>query len=72
MEWLFALGVIATLCWTGLNGLGVILAFVMGLVIVIFFGLLAVVLKALPWIFLGVIAIWIYRYYRPSTIKKMP
>ena len=58
MEWLFALGVI--------------LAFVMGLVIVIFFGLLAVVLKALPWIFLGVIAIWIYRYYRPSTIKKMP
>lgn len=70
MEWLFILGMLVTLCLTGLNGLGVVLALFIGVALVIFFGLLAVVLKALPWLLLIGVGIWIYRYYRPNLMKK--
>lgn len=72
MEILFVLGFFLMLLFTGVSLLGVIAALVVATALMFFGGLLAIVIKVLPWLVLAVIAVWLYRaFITPSGEAKL-
>jgi len=72
MEILFVLGFFLMLLFTGVSLLGVIAALVVATALMFFGGLLAIVIKVLPWLVLAVIAVWLYRAFAtPSGEAKL-
>ena len=63
MEILFVIGFFLMLLFTGVSLLGVIAALVMATALMFFGGLLAIVIKVLPWLVLAVVAVWLYRAF---------
>ncbi|MEM6162551.1 envelope stress response protein PspG [Erwinia sp. P6884] len=61
MEILFVLGFFLMLMLTGISLLGVIAALVVATLIMLLGGMLAFVIKMLPWLALALVAVWIYR-----------
>ncbi|WP_240632917.1 envelope stress response protein PspG [Pantoea sp. BJ2] len=60
------------LLFTGVSLLGVIAALVVATALMFFGGLLAIVIKVLPWLVLAVVAVWLYRAFTtPSGEAKM-
>ena len=72
MEILFVIGFFLMLLFTGVSLLGVISALVVATALMFFGGLLAIVIKVLPWLVLAVVAVWLYRAFTtPSGEAKM-
>ncbi|MET3076513.1 envelope stress response protein PspG [Pantoea leporis] len=72
MEILFVIGFFLMLLFTGVSLLGVIAALVMATALMFFGGLLAIVIKVLPWLVLAVVAVWLYRAFTtPSGEAKL-
>ncbi|WGK57556.1 envelope stress response protein PspG [Pantoea sp. SS70] len=72
MEILFVIGFFLMLLFTGVSLLGVIAALVVATALMFFGGLLAIVIKVLPWLVLAVLAVWLYRAFTtPSGEAKM-
>lgn len=72
MEILFVIGFFLMLLFTGVSLLGVIAALVVAAALMFFGGLLAIVIKVLPWLVLAVVAVWLYRAFTtPSGEAKM-
>ncbi|MBD9660616.1 envelope stress response protein PspG [Pantoea endophytica] len=72
MEILFVIGFFLMLLFTGVSLLGVIAALVVATALMFFGGLLAIVIKVLPWLVLAVVAVWLYRAFTtPSGEAKM-
>jgi len=69
MEILFVLGFFVMLLLTGISVLGIIAALVVATVVMFFGGMLAIVIKLLPWLALAVVAVWIYRAYKKPNSK---
>lgn len=69
MEILFVLGFFVMLLLTGISVLGIIAALVVATVVMFFGGMLAIVIKLLPWLALAVVAVWIYREYKKPNSK---
>lgn len=61
MEILFVLGFFLMLLLTGVSLLGVLAALVVATIVMFVGGLFAIVIKVLPWLVLGVIAVWLHR-----------
>lgn len=70
MEILFVLGFFLMLLLTGISLLGIIAALVVATFVMLFGGMLAIVIKMLPWLALAVVAVWIYRAYKKPESKK--
>jgi phage shock protein G len=72
VEILFVIGFFLMLLFTGVSLLGVIAALVVATALMFFGGLLAIVIKVLPWLVLAVVAVWLYRAFTtPSGEAKM-
>ncbi|MBD9644267.1 envelope stress response protein PspG [Pantoea sp. PNT02] len=72
MEILFVIGFFLMLLFTGVSLLGVIAALMVATALMFFGGLLAIVIKVLPWLVLAVLAVWLYRAFTtPSGEAKM-
>jgi phage shock protein G len=72
VEILFVIGFFLMLLFTGVSLLGVIAALVMATALMFFGGLLAIVIKVLPWLVLAVVAVWLYRAFTtPSGEAKL-
>lgn len=72
MEILFVIGFFLMLLFTGVSLLGVIAAMVVATALMFFGGLLAIVIKVLPWLVLAVVAVWLYRAFTtPSGEAKL-
>ena len=72
MEILFVIGFFLMLLFTGVSLLGVIAALVVATALMFFGGLLAIVIKVLPWLVLAVVAVWLYRAFTtPSGEARM-
>lgn len=72
MEILFVIGFFLMLLFTGVSLLGVIAALVVATALMFLGGLLAIVIKVLPWLVLAVVAVWLYRAFTtPSGEAKM-
>ncbi|MCX0501682.1 envelope stress response protein PspG [Erwinia billingiae] len=69
MEILFVLGFFVMLLLTGISVLGIIAALVVATVVMFFGGMLAIVIKLLPWLALAVVAVWIYRACKKPNSK---
>ena len=61
MEILFVIGFFLMLLLTGVSLLGVIAALIVATVLMFLGGLLAIVIKLLPWLVLAVVVVWLYR-----------
>ena len=73
MEILFVIGFFLMLLFTGVSLLGVIAAMVVATALMFFGGLLAIVIKVLPWLVLAVVAVWLYQAFTtPAGEAKMP
>jgi len=64
LEILFVLGFFFMLLLTGISLLGMVAALVVAFAVMMLGGLLAVVIKMLPWLILAVVIVWIYRAFR--------
>ncbi|WP_343552516.1 envelope stress response protein PspG [Pantoea sp.] len=72
MEILFVLGFFLMLLVTGVSLLGVIAALIVATALMFFGGLLAIVIKLLPWLILALVAAWLYRAFStPSGEAKL-
>jgi phage shock protein G len=72
VEILFVIGFFLMLLFTGVSLLGVIAALMVATALMFFGGLLAIVIKVLPWLVLAVLAVWLYRAFTtPSGEAKM-
>jgi len=72
VEILFVIGFFLMLLFTGVSLLGVIAAMVVATALMFFGGLLAIVIKVLPWLVLAVVAVWLYRAFTtPSGEAKL-
>ncbi|WP_455844858.1 envelope stress response protein PspG [Pantoea agglomerans] len=72
MEILFVIGFFLMLLFTGVSLLGVIAALVVATALMFLGGLLAIVIKVLPWLVLAVVAVWLYRAFTtPSGEAKL-
>ncbi|WP_338558924.1 envelope stress response protein PspG [Erwinia sp. E_sp_B04_7] len=69
MEILFVLGFFMMLLLTGISLLGILAALVVATLFMLFGGMLAIVIKMLPWLALAVVAVWIYRAYKKPGSK---
>lgn len=69
MEILFVLGFFMMLLLTGISLLGILAALVVATLVMLFGGMLAIVIKMLPWLALAVVAVWIYRAYKKPGSK---
>ncbi|KEY60016.1 envelope stress response protein PspG [Serratia sp. DD3] len=65
LELFFLIGFVVMLVVTGVSLLGVILALFVAMAFMLLGGMVAMVIKLLPWLILAVIVVWIYR-----AIKK--
>jgi phage shock protein G len=75
VEILFVIGFFLMLLFTGVSLLGIIAALVVATVLMFFGGLLAIVIKLLPWLVLAVVSVWLYRAFTtPSgeaTLRRL-
>ena len=72
MEILFVIGFFLMLLLTGVSLLGVIAALIVATVLMFLGGLLAIVIKLLPWLMLAVVVVWLYRAFTtPSGEVKL-
>jgi len=72
VEILFVIGFFLMLLFTGVSLLGIIAALVVATALMFFGGLLAIVIKVLPWLVLAVVAVWLYRAFTtPSGEAKL-
>ena len=72
MEILFVIGFFLMLLLTGVSLLGVIAALIVATVLMFLSGLLAIVIKLLPWLLLAVAVVWLYRAFTtPSGEVKL-
>ncbi|ORM67618.1 envelope stress response protein PspG [Pantoea rwandensis] len=72
MEILFVIGFFLMLLLTGVSLLGVIAALIVATVLMFLGGLLAIVIKLLPWLVLAVVVVWLYRaFMTPSGEVKL-
>jgi len=69
MEILFVLGFFFMLLLTGISVFGILAALVVATGVMFFGGMLAVVIKMLPWLVLAVVVVWLYRANKKSTPK---
>ncbi|MCH9297177.1 envelope stress response protein PspG [Pantoea allii] len=63
MDILFVLGFFLMLLLTGVSLLGVIAALIVATVVMFVGGMLALIVKVLPWLILAVAAVWLYRRF---------
>ena len=61
LELLFVLGFFVMLLVPGVSLLGIIAAIVVATVLMFFGGLLALMLKLLPWLLLAMVVVWVIR-----------
>lgn len=72
MEILFVIGFFLMLLLTGVSLLGVVAALIVATVLMFLGGLLAIVIKLLPWLVLAVVVVWLYRAFTtPSGEVKL-
>jgi phage shock protein G len=72
VEIIFVIGFFLMLLFTGVSLLGVIAALVVATALMFFGGLLAIVIKVLPWLVLAVAVVWLYRAFTtPSGEAKL-
>lgn len=69
MEILFVLGFFLMLLLTGVSLLGIFAALGVATLIMLFGGMLAIVIKMLPWLALVVVSVWLYRAYKKPKSK---
>lgn len=69
MEILFVLGFFLMLLLTGVSLLGILAALVVATFVMLFGGMLAIVIKMLPWLMLAVVSVWLYRAFKKPKSK---
>lgn len=69
-ELLFILGFFVMLLVTGVSVLGILAAIVVATVLMFFGGLLALMIKLLPWLLLAVAVVWIIRAVKAPKVPQ--
>jgi len=69
-ELLFIIGFFVMLLVTGVSVLGILAAIVVATVLMFFGGLLALMIKLLPWLLLAVAVVWIIRAVKAPKIPQ--
>ncbi|RWR03102.1 phage-shock protein [[Pantoea] beijingensis] len=64
MDILFVIGFFLMLLLTGVSLPGILAALMVATLFMIVGGLLAVVVKMLPWLIMAIVAVWIYRGWK--------
>ena len=70
LELFFLIGFVVMLMVTGISLLGVFAALLVAAAFMLLGGLLAMVIKLLPWLILAVVGVWIYRSMQKSQIRR--
>ncbi|MGU3415937.1 envelope stress response protein PspG [Enterobacteriaceae bacterium C34A] len=69
-ELLFIIGFFVMLMVTGVSVLGILAAIVVATVLMFFGGLLALMIKLLPWLLLAVAVVWIIRAVKAPKVPQ--
>ncbi|MEW5560449.1 envelope stress response protein PspG [Enterobacter asburiae] len=69
-ELLFIIGFFVMLLVTGVSVLGILAAIVVATIVMFFGGLLALMIKLLPWLLLAVAVVWIIRAVKAPKIPQ--
>ncbi|MBB1199234.1 envelope stress response protein PspG [Enterobacteriaceae bacterium 89] len=69
-ELLFIIGFFVMLLVTGVSVLGILAAIVVATVLMFFGGLLALMIKLLPWLLLAVAVVWIIRAIKEPKVTR--
>ncbi|AHY09461.1 envelope stress response protein PspG [Serratia plymuthica] len=70
LELFFLIGFVVMLMVTGISLLGVFAALLVAAAFMLLGGLLAIVIKLLPWLILAVVGVWIYRSMQKPQIRR--
>ncbi|AEF47650.1 Phage shock protein G [Serratia plymuthica] len=70
LELFFLIGFVVMLMVTGISLLGVFAALLVAAAFMLLGGLLAMVIKLLPWLILAVVGVWIYRSMQKPQIRR--
>ncbi|EPH7220657.1 envelope stress response protein PspG [Serratia marcescens] len=70
LEIFFLIGFVVMLMVTGISLLGIFAALLVAAAFMLLGGLLAVVIKLLPWLILAVVGVWIYRSMQKPQIRR--
>lgn len=70
LELFFLVGFVVMLMVTGISLLGVFAALLVAAAFMLLGGLLAMVIKLLPWLILAVVGVWIYRSMQKPQIRR--
>ncbi|ANJ93894.1 envelope stress response protein PspG [Serratia plymuthica] len=70
LELFFLIGFVVMLMVTGISLLGVFAALLVAAAFMLLGGLLAIVIKLLPWLILAVVGVWIYRSVQKPQIRR--
>ena len=69
-ELLFIIGFFVMLLVTGVSVLGILAAIVVATVLMFFGGLLALMIKLLPWLLLAVAVVWVIRAIKEPKVPQ--
>lgn len=69
-ELLFIIGFFVMLLVTGVSVLGILAAIVVATVLMFFGGLIALMIKVLPWLLLAVAVVWIIRAVKAPKVPQ--
>ncbi|MFK3662255.1 MULTISPECIES: envelope stress response protein PspG [Enterobacterales] len=69
-ELLFIIGFFVMLLVTGVSVLGILAAIVVATVLMFFGGLIALMIKLLPWLLLAVAVVWIIRAVKAPKVPQ--
>ncbi|SNY73131.1 envelope stress response protein PspG [Enterobacter sp. CC120223-11] len=69
-ELLFIIGFFVMLLVTGVSVLGILAAIVVATVLMFFGGLLAMMIKLLPWLLLAIAVVWIIRAVKAPKVPQ--
>lgn len=69
-ELLFIIGFFVMLLVTGVSVLGILAAIVVATVLMFFGGLIALMIKLLPWLLLAVAVVWIVRAIKAPKVPQ--
>ncbi|KNC92342.1 envelope stress response protein PspG [Trabulsiella odontotermitis] len=70
LELLFVIGFFVMLLMTGVSLLGILVAIVVATALMFVGGLLAMMLKLLPWLLLAVAVVWVIRLIKEPKIPQ--
>lgn len=70
LELFFLIGFVVMLMVTGISLLGVFAALLVAAAFMLLGGLLAMVIKLLPWLILAMVGVWIYRSMQKPPIRR--